>query len=1079
MIDNRLLEVIINNSGNFLVTGPPGTGKTHLLVELTKYLSTSNKVKPSRILVFSFNRRWSKSIREKTSLLIDKTMMEIPVETFHSFSTDFINKANTLINLKSLSGKKNIAKNGSAAGLGDIKILNSTQQWKLLKKVMLSLETKNYPRTSRYINGSPYMANSYIQEVFDFILRAQENLFSAKELSGKLNPYTNPVPAEMVGIYSRYMAELKSRHLYNYGMLLGESVNILNKYKYVRDHYRKRYDYILIDELHEINKAQFEIIQLISDSNCIFFGNDDEAIYAFRGSETTSFKKIFLNLEPGRILFLKENFRSSPLINNMCQKFISLNKDRIAKESNPKSGKKEILGGEVAVKGFNSLIDETNFICSKIKFLNSFKKIRHEEIAIIVKGLGYETHLIENALTENNIPFIRRGSRNLLDDHYVKYIISFIRLAWAINKKAENKNPDLDSNFEGEMSSIDIHIENILLSEALNIEPFYIKKIKNRYVLRKNKDHDLWDFLAVNFSKKPKKRDIMENGRGSGSKEIKIPAGKAMQVKESGINAFISAVREFSSQVHQDIFQFLMVLIKDSRVGILGDFDPGSGESLNQGNLWSNLGDFLHNVKNFTENNPDANDLGSFIDFLDNIMENQFMEEAEESTRDLVAPGQVNIFSFHQCKGLEFKAVFIPFINDGYLPSKYSPPQAFDIQLFNYLAGEKKLGLKEMKLKHLEGEIRLFYNGISRAKDFLYITADSSARSSLFFEELVRIQKDESSKYIPKKKEAKGSNARSEELYFQPESNWLTKRKALVSTYRHSKGLKTDPVIYYKQLSFLKRHYHPGLWWDSIKKTGNKNNPHGIFPGPFSYSGIGAYKDCPFKYKIYYYFGAALEENIHLTIGNLYHKVLKIFFKSGEKIFSWERMSQILEEEFEKLEFEFRFLKELLKEEAVKNFNNYYKKYMPESPQNTISEKEFSFGLGSAKIRGRIDQINIQDDDTIELIDFKSGTAAYSEKFMKEELQLKIYRLAVDLSEDLAPFRDRDTRMKYICLGSAKKAINEMAGEYFRKDEVIKTLKELIQNIKNERFEPVPGSYMSCLNCLFKILCPKYYGPKN
>lgn len=1076
MLDDRLLEVIDKNNGNFLVTGPPGTGKTHLLVELTRHLITSKNIKPSRILILSFNRRWSKFIREKTSSLVNKTIMEIPVETFYSFSTEFINRANTLINLKYLSGTNNKAQIENAVGLEDIKILNSTEQWKLLKKVILSLEHKNYPRTLRYINSSPYTANSYIQEVFDFILRAQENLFSAKELSGRLNPYTNPVPAEMVGIYSRYTAELKSSHSYNYGMLLGESVNILKKYKHVRDHYRKKYDYILVDELHEINKAQLGIIQSISDSNCIFFGNDDEAIYAFRGSETSNFKKIFLNLGPGRILFLEENYRSSPLINGICRKFILLNKNRIDKESKPKSGKKEIINGETVVKEFSSLIDETNFICSRIKTLNSFKKIKHEDMAIIVKGLGYETHIIENALADNNIPFIRRGSRNLLDDYYVKYIISFIRLAWAVSKKGENKGPDPEIDNESPGSSTDIHLENILLSEALNMEPFFVKKIKNRYISRKDRSQDLWDYLAVSFLKGVNNSDTTEDSTGGGNKESKIAGGKDGPADEARINEFILAVREFSSMAHQDIFQFLMSFIKDSRIGIIKDFDPVSGQSPDEGNIWSNLGDFLHNVKDFTEKNPGENDLGSFIDFLDNFMENQFMEEAEESTRDLVAPGKVNIFSFHQCKGLEFKVVFIPFINDGYLPSKYSSPQAFDIQLFNYLDGEKKLDLKDMERRHLEGEIRLFYNGISRAKDFLYITADSTARSSLFFEEIARIQKEESSKYGPKKGEEKSSGGGDEKLYYRPESSWLIKRKALVSTFRNSRGLRTDAFKYYKQLSSLKRYYGPGLWWDSIKMTRNKNIPPDLFPGPFSYSGISAYIDCPFKYKINHYFGVVQEESIHLTIGKLYHKVLKNFFDSREKIFSWERISAILEEEFEKLEFEFKFLRIQLKEEAVKNFNNYFTKHMPENPQKTIGEKEFSFSLGSTKIKGRIDQINIQDDNTIELVDFKSGAGTYSQRFMKEELQLKIYRLAVDLSKNLSPFRNRDTRMKYISLGNTKKTVAEMDGIYYRKDEVVKTLKEIILNIKKERFEPRPGNYMSCMNCLFKILCPKYYG---
>ncbi len=1069
MLDDRLLEVINKKSSNFLVTGPPGSGKTHLLVELARYLIISKKVEPSKILIFSFNRRWSKFIREKTASLIGRTIMEIPVETFYSFSTDFINKANVLIHSKYFSGASTRTDRKNTARIGDIKILNSTRQWKLLKKVIWSLGKKNYPHTSRHINGSSYIAASYMQEVFDFILRAQENLFPAKELSGRLTPYMNPVLAEMVGIYSRYMKELKDGQSYNYGMLLGESVNILKKYRHVRDHYRKKYEYILVDELQETNKAQLKIIQMISDSNCIFFGNDDEAIYAFRGSETSNFKKIYLSLGPGRILSLKENFRNSPAINGLCQKFIALAENRIKKDSISRQKDKKILNGEVVVREFSSMIDETNFICKRIKYLNSVRKLKFEDMAVIVKGLGYETHLIEDGFAENGIPFARRGSRNLLDDHYVKYIINFIRLVLAVGKKTVNKCENPDSNSGATGTRTDVHLENVLLSDILNFEPLLVKKIKNQYVLWKSKGRDLWDFIACNFYGSTKNNDIFKNDHSRG----KDPGAH--------IEAFISATMEFSRLAHLDIFKYLMKFIKDDRIGILKDFNPEEEKDPGQGNPWSNLGVFLQNVKDFSEDNPGSNDPASFIDFLDNILENQFMEEVEESTRDLVQPGHVNIFSFHQCKGLEFKAVFIPFINDGYLPSKFSSPQAFDIGLFNYLDGEAKSEPGEMERKHLEGEVRLFYNGITRAKDFLYITADTTSRSSLFFEELGRIYNGEISKCGQEDGTAKDRESLSgeQEEYYSPDSNWKIKRKALVSTFRSGENLKIDGAGYYKQLSFLKAFYHPGTWWDPVKTTANRNNPYSLFPGQFSYSEISAYRDCPFKYKINYYFRVSREENINFTIGNLYHRVLKNFFTSGEKIFSWERLSGILKDEFENIEFEFKFLKKELKEDAIKNFSNYYKNHMPITPLNTRVEKEFSFDLAEGRIRGRIDQINAEDGGNIELVDFKSGSAAYSDKFMKEELQLKIYRLAVDLSEDLRPLRNKETKMKYVCLGNTKKTVSEMPGEHYRQDGIIQILKEVLSSIKKERFEPVPESYMSCRNCLFKILCPKYYGPEN
>ena len=118
MLINRLKKVIDEKSGNFLITGPPGTGKTYILIELAKYLANTKKIDPRSILVFSFNRRWAKIIREKTTVDINRSILEIPINTFYSFCIDFLEKAN--------------AGNYS----GEIKVLNSTEQWRMLREVI-------------------------------------------------------------------------------------------------------------------------------------------------------------------------------------------------------------------------------------------------------------------------------------------------------------------------------------------------------------------------------------------------------------------------------------------------------------------------------------------------------------------------------------------------------------------------------------------------------------------------------------------------------------------------------------------------------------------------------------------------------------------------------------------------------------------------------------------------------------------------------------------------------------------------------------------------------------------------------
>ena len=94
------------------------------------------------------------------------------------------------------------------------------------------------------------------------------------------------------------------------------------------------------------------------------------------------------------------------------------------------------------------MLEEANFICHKIRFLHLKKGIKLEEIAVIIKGLGYETHLVENALIQNGIPSVRRGTRSLLDNKLIKYLLNLMRLILAVKELEESKKYTLIMGIE-------------------------------------------------------------------------------------------------------------------------------------------------------------------------------------------------------------------------------------------------------------------------------------------------------------------------------------------------------------------------------------------------------------------------------------------------------------------------------------------------------------------------------------------------------------------------------------------------------------------------------------------------------
>ncbi|MDD3818554.1 MAG: ATP-dependent helicase, partial [Actinomycetota bacterium] len=593
MLDERLKETINKKSGNILIIGPPGSGKTYTLLKLTEYLVNTRGIKPEKILIFCFNRKWSKQIREQSTSLINKSILEIPIETFYSFCTHFISRANFLLSQNQIYDKNHYKKINNKKMenypiFEDLKVLNSVQQWELLKSVIRKLNKEKYPRTFKYINCNTFAENSYIQEIFDFILRAQENLLTPEDLLNRFTPFFNPVLSELSGIYSRYIKELKSNRLYNYGMLLEETVGILRNSEEIRNYYKNHYEFIFVDELQEINKAQFSIIKYLSNSNCVFFGNDDQSIYSFRGSAQNIFRMTYKELGQENVIYLKKNYRNSYFINEACNKFIELVQERIPKEA--ATTVVTNTGGELHLKEFQTLLEEANYISREIKSLYFKKGIKLEEMAIIIKGLGYETHIIENSLLMNGIPFIRRGTRNLFDNKLIKYLLNFMRFLVTAKKIEDFKEGNIingDGNINNDLiTELNFLVESLMLSEFINLEPLYFKQIKDFYMSNSENSGSLWNSFKIMFKEMAEKRNEKGNKSDEGVLECKESEIITKNYKKNKnvnyygtenkdrehlkiINFVSTTYRLLEIVDTMNVFEFSLSLIRDSGTGVM------------------------------------------------------------------------------------------------------------------------------------------------------------------------------------------------------------------------------------------------------------------------------------------------------------------------------------------------------------------------------------------------------------------------------------------------------------------------------------------------------------------------------
>jgi len=1046
-LSEKKLERLIPDYSNHLITGPPGSGKTHTLIQLVKYITSSRNIDPTEILIFSFNRKWSKILREQTVFAIDRSLWEIPIETFYSFCIDILGWAKLK---KYCKDRKRLRKGEKAQfdhGAG-IDILNSVEQWNILTRIVKSLSKRDYPYTCRYINSNEHVAGSFIQEVFDFILRAQENLMEPEVLLKRFVPWKHPLMAELSGVYSRYNMELTKNGKYNYGMLLLETVRLLEEDKTARKHFRDKYKFVMVDEFQEANTAQFRIINSIVDNNCIFFGNDDQAIYSFRGAVTDNFKNIYRKLKgQGKVFFLGKNHRSSGDIVKITDSFISINKDRVGKENIAcrKDGE-----GEVSVRNFSTVHEEVAHICQKIEQLRKDRDVKLEEMAILVKGLGYETHLIEDALAASGLQFVRRGTRNILDNRHVSYIISFLKLVSVVGSSLKvpyNKSGILKYQINKGML-----LESILLSDTVNIEPLFFSKLKSSFKKECERENlDFWTYI----------NDYLKDKKETTLKEEKL-------FKEN-LSQILGKIFYYSKKKDIEILDFLLDFLDDPIVGLFKFFDKNKVNDENGRSISISVGDYLKSVMKYVHGSLNT-DIESYLRFIENIEANQFLEEVEEGIEEQVQPGMINILSFHQCKGLEYDAVFIPFINDGYLPSKFRNQQSFDVQVFRTLSEGIGFTPTQIKKEHMDGEARLFYNGLTRAKRYLYVTSCRSKTSSVFFKK-IRSSMDIIEEDISENKKRA--------ITVLPNKEWMLKKRSLIAFYRMESGLKIDTKHVLSTLRELKEKYPPSKWWNLSNTTLNKNVPLDILKRPFSYTGLETYRNCPFKYKIRYFFGISSKESIGLSIGRLYHKILQRFFNEASGDYTWERLKRVTCEVFERQELGFPSMRQEIISGAISDFKRYYKNYLPGKPKLSSMEKRFRFEHDDSTLEGRIDQINIGSDGNVELVDFKSGSHKYNNRELFEEIQLKIYRLAVEKDRHFKDISNSSIKMKYIFLGAKKDGEIFLPCSYFDREKILGQIDFIISRITGEDFHVDPKSYITCSFCDYKILCPRFYGKNN
>lgn len=402
-LNDRQLEAVTTSTENSLVIAGAGSGKTKVLIHRIAYILENFAVSTFNILAVTFTNKAANEMRERIEQMMHSSIGGMWIGTFHGLC------------------HRMLRQHYAEAGLPEaFQIIDQDDQTKIIKKIHTAMgldETKWPPKKSvSYINNK------------------KESGLESKDI----NAQNNPTESVLLHVYNNYENQCKISGLIDFADLLLKTYKLLQQNDHIRQSYKDRFKFILVDEFQDINNIQYMWLKAISgmldnpkETNTVMVvGDDDQSIYSWRGAEIAhilSFSKEY----PGvKTIRLEQNYRSTGNILEAANAVIAKNGGRLGKSLWTDGDK----GSPIYLYHSSNEVDEASFISNQIMaWRQNGKSI--EDVAILYRS-NAQSRMIEEILNRNQIPYRIYGGLRFFDRAEIKDALCYMRLVANQNDNA-------------------------------------------------------------------------------------------------------------------------------------------------------------------------------------------------------------------------------------------------------------------------------------------------------------------------------------------------------------------------------------------------------------------------------------------------------------------------------------------------------------------------------------------------------------------------------------------------------------------------------------------------------------------
>jgi DNA helicase-2/ATP-dependent DNA helicase PcrA len=663
------LRAVEHGDGPLLVIAGPGSGKTRVITQrIVHLLERAPGLKPENILALTFTEKAAGEMKSRVRQALPGLVTSPHISTFHAFAYELV------CNPGADHGQRR-----------ERMLLDKEDVWVFLRQRLEQLQLEFYQKLAE--------PGAFLHALSDFFSRCQDELIEPDdfekyaqeaeraflEKAAKLDAEERALEEEEIQkkkelsrVFRTSRRLLERARSSSLGSLIPDAVRLLDREAEIQQRYRAQFRFVLVDEFQDTNYAQVELLRRLvaPPFNITAVGDDDQAIYRFRGASYGAFEMFGQVFPAHQTIFLNRNYRSTERVLRVADVVIKKNEDRFPYKPELKPEREE--GCPVYLLGSPDYVSEANWIAGEIQRLVA-KGSSYGDIAVLYRAHNYRDRLVEE-FQRRGIPFAVRGL-SVLSTVIIRDLLAYLNLVLSPHDNISLTRVLLAPRWKfREEVALQVRVEaakqrcslyDVLTSWEKGADPTPLRT--TNWEALKQLFHDL-HWAAQNGTVTALFKLLRE----------RLQLSSFLGERDLGyVNAFEEFLREWEEKISK--------------------FPPLAGPE------WEEEREGRRPRKNLRE----------FLYYFHHFLEAGGKIEAPELGERADA---VQMMSVHAAKGLEFPVVFLLSV----APRRFPATERGAIIEF---PDELRKGPLPPQNIHLQEERRLFFVALTRAKDRLYVSS--------------------------------------------------------------------------------------------------------------------------------------------------------------------------------------------------------------------------------------------------------------------------------------------------------------------------------------------------------------------